>query len=216
MRLLLALAFVATLLFIGYSLSPDSGSAQQASGEEATPTASAEAAGKLKASRTTIGLGDTTEITAYDLSPENTRVKLVVSGPLRYGSCESSEDSGPQSFPLLFEPPVSVELTACGPVGAATVRLETLGGQELASLSISVQETSPPFSLDELFENATTTDDDGQTGPQGASSTSTLSLPPAPSLSATVLNQKDLLVEVTPISGITKWKLGGDTHQREL
>ena len=93
-------------------------------------------------------------------------------------------------------------------MGVATVRLETLGGQELASLSISVQETSPPFSLDELFKSATTTDDDGQTGPQGASSTSTLSLPPAPSLSATVLNQKDLLVEVTPISGIGKWKMG--------
>ena len=88
------------------------------------------------------------------------------------------------------------------------MRLETLGGQELASLSISVQETSPPFSLDELFKSATTTEDDGQTGPEGASSTSTLSLPPAPSLSATVLNQKDLLVEVTPISGIGKWKIG--------
>ena len=37
-RLLLALAFVATLLFIGYSLSPDSGSAQETSGEEVTAT----------------------------------------------------------------------------------------------------------------------------------------------------------------------------------
>ena len=144
-----------------------------------------------------MGLGDTTEVTAYDVFPADTRIKLVVSGPLRYGPCEAAGDSGPQSLPVLFEPPVSVDLTACGPVGVATVRLETLGGQELASLSIRVQETSPLSPLDELFKSATTTEDDGQTGPQGESSTSTLPLPPAPSLSATVLNQKDLLVEVT-------------------
>ena len=79
MRLLLALAFVATLLFIGYSLSPDSGSAQETSGEEATPTPSAEATGKLMASRTTLGLGETIEVTAYDLVPADTRAKFVVS-----------------------------------------------------------------------------------------------------------------------------------------
>ena len=207
--MLLALAFVATLLFIGYSLSPGSGSAQETSGEEGTPTPSVEVSGKLKASRTSVGLGDTTEVTAYDISPAGTGIRLVVSGPLRHGSCDGAEDSVPQSLAILFEPPVSVDLIACGPVGVATVRLETLGGQELANLSITVQETTPPFSLDELFESATTTDDDGQTGPQGASSTSTLSLPPAPSLSATVLYQKDLLVEVTPISGIGKWEFGG-------
>ena len=110
MRLLLALVFLAALMLIGYSLLPDSGSAQEASGEDGTPTPSAEATGKLKASRTTLGLGDTTEITAYDVSPENTRIRLVVSGPLRHGSCESSEDPGPQSLPILFAPPVRWEL----------------------------------------------------------------------------------------------------------
>ena len=106
----------------------------QSPGEEGTPTPSAKATGKLKASRTILGLGDTTEVAAYDVSPANTGIKLVVSNPLRYGSCESAEDSGPQSLPLLFEPPVTVTLTARGAAGTSTVRLETLSGLELASL----------------------------------------------------------------------------------
>ena len=62
----------------------------------------------------------------------NAGVKLTVSGPLAYGNCDASENSSTWSIPLLFQPPISVALIACEPVGSATVKLETLDGAELA------------------------------------------------------------------------------------
>ena len=161
----------------------------------------------MKASRTVLGLGETTDMTAYDLVPADTRVNLVVSDPLRYGSCEAVGDSSPQSFPLIFELPVTITLTACGPVGVATVRLETLSGLELDSLSVTVQDTPPPFALDGIFRSATTTEASGQTPAPGASGSSH-SPPPAPDLTITIIDQKDLLMAVNPLSGIGNYEIG--------
>ena len=75
--------------------------------------------GKLKASRTVVEVGDTTTVTVYDISPTGTSVRLSVSGPLAHGGCEETGVSDPRSLPLPFDPPISVEFIACGPMGAA-------------------------------------------------------------------------------------------------
>lgn len=178
-----------------------------------TPTQSATTTGKLKASLTTLGVGEITTVTAYDVTPARTRLEFVVSGPLAHESCDGIDDSETRSFPVPFQPPVSIQFIACEPAGQATVKLRTFGGQELASLPVSVQKTSTANATTDsfllnLFPSATSTSSEQPSeGNDGTSSS--LPSPPAPSgLVVTVKNGHDLLIDIDPMSGIEKLKLG--------
>ncbi len=200
------LGFLAVLLVAGVTAqSPGEGGTPTF-----TPTPSATTTAKLKASRTVVGIGNTTDITVYDVVPKGAVVRLVVGGTLRHGSCEAEANSADWSFPIVFEPPVTFTLTACGPVGSATVKLETMDGVELASLSVSVQQTTPPSEsvMQTLFPSATSTPRASE-WPDDSTGSSELPLPPAPSnLVMRVSNKADLLIQIDPMSDIKKLEAG--------
>ena len=108
----------------------------------ATPTP--EPSGRLHATRTTIDVGQTTKVTAYDRDPPDLTIRF--SYPGGYFTTESSCPGGSSSVARVTTPDTieSITLRGCSP-GTAIVRLlRSHDGSELDSIQIDIEDVPTP------------------------------------------------------------------------
>ncbi len=103
--------------------------------------------GRLRASPTTIDIGDEIEVTAYDLFNVENRVVFGLIGPLSFspGCPDAASSARASEGNNVAGGTAKVKVYGCKPGGTATIRLKTLSGAILHSITVTVRHTSKPY-----------------------------------------------------------------------